>query len=89
MMQELFNASYRLDGWLSAKFGRPYRALLSVGLAIEIVQHIREFPHVIDSSRGVVLKILALLLFAALLLHQLGEMRKRVPAHRDHRRSPS
>jgi hypothetical protein len=87
MIRVLFRAAHRLDGWLEAKLGQPYRVLLGVGLAIEILQHIREFPHVLHSGRGLVLHILALLLFAALLLHQIGEIYQRLEAQRQ--RPPS
>jgi hypothetical protein len=82
MIQEIFHMAGRLDSWFAGKLGRSYRALLGIGIAIEIVQHIREFPHVMHSGRGIVLQSLALLLFAALLLHQLGEMYDHVSARR-------
>ncbi len=88
-MQELFRAAHRLDVWLEARLGQPYRLLLGIGLAIEIVQHIREFPSVIHSGRGLVVHILALLLFVALLLHQLGEIYTRIEARREQRHSQS
>jgi hypothetical protein len=85
MIQKIFRMARRLDGWFAAKLGQPYRALLGIGLAIEIVQHIREFPRVLHSGRGIVLQSLALLLFVALLLHQLGEMYNHVSARREPR----
>jgi hypothetical protein len=59
--------------------------LLGFGLALEINRHLRELPDVIGSSGGLIREILLLLLFAALLLHQLGEFHERVPARRERR----
>jgi len=64
----------RLDLWLGATFGRPYHALLSFGIVFEIVQHIREFAEKSFDGLGVVKVMLAILLFFALLIHQVGEL---------------
>ena len=82
MLGAVFSAAYRIDSWLAAKLGQPYRALLGVGLAFEIARHLREFPEAIASGRGVIRVVLSLLLFTALLLHQLGEFHERMAARR-------
>jgi hypothetical protein len=50
--------------------------LLGVGLVVEIIKELREFGEVGASARGVVgaALALALLLFVALLIHQVGEL---------------
>jgi hypothetical protein len=85
MLGAVLSAAYRVDFWLAAKLGQPYRALLGIGLALEIVQHIREFPEAIASGRGLIRVVLSLLLFTALLLHQLGEFHERMTARRERR----
>jgi hypothetical protein len=77
------NAARRFERWLIATLGRPYHALLGVGLVVEIVQHCRELPEKIDSA-GVVKTVLAIVLFLALLLHQVGELSEHAE-HRDRR----
>jgi hypothetical protein len=46
--------------------------LLGIGLVIEIGQRLREFPELIHSDRGMIRVGLALVLFVALLIHQMG-----------------
>jgi hypothetical protein len=85
MVQELLRPAYRLDQWLTAKLGQPYRALLGIGLLIEIVQRLREFPELLHSSKGLIGEGLALLLFVALLLNQLAEFHERMVARGERR----
>ena len=81
MLGAVTNAARRLERWLSATFGRPYHALLAIGIVIEIVQHCRELPEKLDGAT-VIRTLLALLLFCVLLVHQLGELSE----HSEHRR---
>jgi hypothetical protein len=76
MIRELLDDAHRLDALLQARIGRPYYALLGVGLVAEFVKHLREFGDLGESATGIVGTALALLMFAALLLHQLGELRE-------------
>jgi hypothetical protein len=73
MLFALANAARRLELWLGRAFGRPYHALLGVGIVIEIVQHCRELPEKLDSA-SVIKTVLAIVLFLALLVHQAGEL---------------
>jgi hypothetical protein len=81
MIGEFLKLVHRLDDWLHRRLGRPYHALLGVGLVVEIVRHVREFG---GSTGGVVKTVLALILFVVLLIHQLGELHEHA-AHRDER----
>jgi hypothetical protein len=81
MLFAVTNAARSLELWLGRTLGRPYHALLAVGIVIEIVQHCRELPDKLDGA-GVVKTVLAIVLFAALLLHQVGELGER--ADRQH-----
>jgi hypothetical protein len=73
----------RLDLWLGATLGRPYHALLGFGIVLEIVQHIREFAEKSFDGLGVVKTVLAIILFLALLIHQVGELSERAEARRN------
>lgn len=73
----------RLNDWLYSTFGPPYGALLSVGLAIEIVRHAHEaIEHAGPDSAW---HILPILLNVALLLHTAGELQERLERRREHR----
>ena len=82
MIGAILALAARLEAWIGGTIGRPYRSLLGIGLVIEIVQRLRDLPDLWHSSRGLIGEILAVLLFAALLLNQLSEMHERVAARR-------
>jgi hypothetical protein len=79
MMLEILRPAYRLDEWLDARLGQPYRLVLGIGLIIGIVESAIDLPHKLGSG-GIVREILTLLLFAALLINQLAELYKRLHA---------
>jgi hypothetical protein len=63
-----------LDEWLQERLGRPYNALLGVGLVFEIIEqagHIRERLH---SAPNLLRSLLILAVSLALLLHQIGAL---------------
>ncbi len=74
MINSILKAASGLDVWLGRQFGRPYHALLAIGLVLEIAQHIREASELTHWDAGLVRSGLATLLFIALLVHQLGEL---------------
>jgi hypothetical protein len=86
MIGRLLDLCARLDGWLNGRLGRPYRVVLSVGLVIEIVRRLAETPQRAGEARGLAVSVLVILLNAALLLHQLGELGERFGAQPDRRR---
>ena len=67
-------AAARLDARLQARLGRPYNLILAVGLMIEIAHRVRESIEKAGSARSLAGEIALLLLEAALLIHQLGEL---------------
>jgi hypothetical protein len=84
MLAEIARAARRGDEFMSAAFGRPYHAVLGIGLIAEIVERIRDFPKV--TEHGTLLRVaLALLVYCLLLLHQVGELDQR---HKDRRVVP-
>lgn len=82
MINSILKAASGLDLWLGRQFGRPYHALLAIGLVLEIAQHVREVGELSRWHAGLVRTGLATLLFTALLVHQLGELY----AHAERRR---
>ena len=73
MFTTITDAARRLELWLGRTFGRPYHALLGIGIIIEIAQHCRELPEKIAGA-GFIKTGLAIVLFLALLVHQAGEL---------------
>jgi hypothetical protein len=81
MFHAVTNGARNLELWLSRTFGRPYHALLGIGIVVEIVQHCRELPDKLDSA-AVLKTALAILLFVVLLVHQAGELSERAEERR-------
>ncbi len=88
MIREILRTAYRLDTWLDARLGGPYRLVLGLGLIIGIVQSVSDLPHKLRSG-GVVGEIFTLVLFTALLVNQLAELYKRLQARRERRAARS
>ncbi len=74
MIRAITGAALRLDLWLQDRLGRPYHALLGVGLIIEIVRRLIEIPERAASMHRLVPVVLLILLEAALLIHQVGAL---------------
>ena len=79
------NLARRLDLWFGRTFGRPYHALLGIGIVTEIVQHIREMAEKSLGDTGIAKTALAILLFLALLVHQAGELSEHAEKRRRER----
>jgi hypothetical protein len=69
-----------LDTWLQDRLGRPYRAILSIGLIIEIVHRLSEIPERLKQTESLIGVALIIVMNLALLLNQLGEMSVRMKA---------
>ena len=80
MIRAITHAALRLDLWLQAKVGRPYRALLVTGLVIEIVRRLTEIPERIGSLHQLGPLVATLALESALLIHQTGELSQHAQA---------
>ena len=85
MIYGIFRAFARLDHWLQETIGAPYRALLGVGLVIEIGKSLRQFPDLLHSHKGLIGEAMALVLFVALFINQLAEFYERLAARRERR----
>jgi hypothetical protein len=86
MISQLLSGAHRLDEWLRTRIGRPYHALLGVGLVVEIAKELHERWEHGSAESGFVKTALALALFAALLVHELGELREHFERRGERRR---
>jgi hypothetical protein len=85
----MLKAAHRLDDWLREMLGRPYHAVLGIGLVLEIIARLRELHEAPATSVGIVRLVLVMVLYLLLLVHQLGELsehaeRRRGRPWRDH-----
>jgi hypothetical protein len=62
------------DTWLQERLGRPYNAVLGVGLTIEIVRRLSELPHHVESATHVVGVVLVVAFEMGLLIHQIAAL---------------
>lgn len=86
MLTWIAKAALWLDTWLQNTIGRPYNVLLSVGLVTEIVRGLSEFRFRLASPEAVTGSVLELLMAAALLLHQIGQLSHRLERRGEGRR---
>lgn len=76
MVVELVHGVRWLDLMIHRKLGIAYNAVLGIGLVVEIVRHLHE-AHELQGT-NMVQTVLAVALFAFLLLHQLAELAEHV-----------
>lgn len=74
MLHKITHAFRQLDKWLQDRLGRPYNALLGIGLTIEIVRRVSEAPKALASVHGLVGTLLVIFMELALLIHQIGAL---------------
>ena len=85
MLLAITRAARQVDLWLGKTLGRPYHALLAIGIVIEIFQHCREIAEKTFAEIGILKAILAIALFLALLVHQCGELSEHAERQRERR----
>ena len=71
-----------MDQWLQTRLGRPYNALLGVGLVLEIIEQLGRLPERLGSAPNLIRSGLILVMAFALLLHQLGALSHHVDRRR-------
>jgi hypothetical protein len=79
---EISHAAHHLDAWLRRTLGRPYHAMLGIGLVLEIIARVREMHEATATAGGIIRLMLVLLLYLVLLVHQVSEL----APHADRRR---
>jgi hypothetical protein len=82
MIYTVTRAAQRLDQWLQDRLGRPYNALLGIGLVIEIVRRLAEAPHKILDMQRILGSALVIVMELALLLHQVGALSHHIERRR-------
>lgn len=88
MIGPILDAAEKLNTWLKQHLGRPYNMLLGIGLIIEIVARIRDFRELPDAEYGLVRTVMTLLLYTALFINQLTELRERTRHRHEKKGSP-
>lgn len=87
MIGAITRGAYRLDVWLQEHVGRPYNALLGIGLVIEIIRGGVELSASVHTVRNLTVPIFQIVLGTALLIHQLGALSHRLEARGEGRRA--
>ncbi|MBS0331472.1 MAG: hypothetical protein JSS35_01770 [Proteobacteria bacterium] len=72
MIRNLAQLAWRLDEWLQEKLGRPYNALLAVGIVLGLVHQIGDLPKDLAHSNGLTTLLIAAM-DVALLINQAGQ----------------
>jgi len=88
MIGAIARGAYWLDVWLQEHVGRPYNALLGVGLVVEIVRGATELAERMHTVQSLTVPIFQIALGTALLIHQLGALSHRLEARGEGRRGP-
>ncbi|MBS0361506.1 MAG: hypothetical protein JSR98_09005 [Proteobacteria bacterium] len=84
MIRYLLQLAWHLDEWLQEKLGRPYNALLAVGIVLGLLHQIQDLPKDFTHGFGIgtllfVAMDLALLINQAGQFHQHMERRRAMP----------
>jgi hypothetical protein len=82
MIVAILRAARRLDKTLESRLGRPYRAVLSVGLVFSIVQQINALSNASRSGTGILRASIAIVFGICLLVNQMGELSARLEQRR-------
>jgi len=80
MLKPIAAGALWLDTWLQSHLGRPYNALLGVGLITELFRHIAELPSKFHLTGHLLGEAFAILFELALLVHQVGALSHRFEA---------
>jgi len=89
MLHRIARAALALDLWLQQTIGRPYHAILAVGLTIEIVRRITELPDRLALMHRWGEIAVMLVMNLALLIHQVGALSHHTPHRMARRRAPA
>ena len=74
---KITQVAFWLDTWLQEHLGRPYNALLGIGLVTEIARQSVGLTAKISSMHAIAGQVLPILLEFALLIHQIGALSHR------------
>ncbi|HUB11076.1 MAG TPA: hypothetical protein VMB34_03890 [Acetobacteraceae bacterium] len=82
MIEQIFRGIKWLDAELRRRIGLTYNVVITIGLIIEIVRRMAEIGERYDTAAR---PLLALVLFALLLLNQLAELGEHFERYRQRR----
>jgi hypothetical protein len=86
MIGVIARGAYHFDTWLQEHVGRPYNALLGIGLVVEIIRGATEISQRLHTTHDLTAPVFDIALGAALLIHQLGALSHRLEARGERRR---
>jgi hypothetical protein len=72
IIRNLAHTAYHLDEWLQTNLGRPYNALLGVGLVLGLVHQVQDLPKDFTHGGGISTLLIAVM-DVALLINQAGQ----------------
>jgi hypothetical protein len=81
MIRNLIRLAYHLDEWLQEKLGRPYNALLGIGLVLGLIHQVQDLPKDLAHSGGVSTLLIAVM-DVALLVNQAGQFHQHMERRR-------
>lgn len=81
MIRNLAQLAYHLDEWLQTKLGRPYNALLGVGLVLGLAHQFQDLPKDFAHGGGVSTLLIAAM-DVALLVNQAGQFHQHMERRR-------
>jgi hypothetical protein len=81
MIRNLIKLAYQLDEWLQEKLGRPYNALLGVGLVLGLIHQVQDLPKDLTHNGGVSTLLIAVM-DVALLVNQAGQFHQHMERRR-------
>ena len=84
MIIGILRGAQRLDAWLRWRIGRPYHAILGIGLVIEIARRLHELREGWGSPSGLLLTAATLIFYSILLVHQFGELHRHIDDRMTH-----
>ena len=81
MIRNLAQLAYHLDEWLQTRLGRPYNALLGVGLVLGLIHQFQDLPKDFTRGGGVSTLLIAAM-DVALLVNQAGQFHQHMERRR-------
>jgi hypothetical protein len=81
LIRNLAQLAWHLDEWLQEKLGRPYNALLGVGIVLGLFHQIGDLPKDLAHSGGINTLLIAVM-DVALLINQAGQFHQHMERRR-------
>ena len=82
MILATLNLARRIDLALRTAAGHPYYVIISIGLILEIIEHVRQLHEAATNSGSLTRSAVTIIFCVVLLLNQLGELSERIDKRR-------